>query len=59
MEELGANGFGKRTYIYSGFNACPLRSFIYDQLSQLFGLTIKDGTKRKIEVKEVDYSPRK
>jgi hypothetical protein len=50
MEELIAKRFGERIYIYGGFNACPLRSFRYWEWLQLFGIPIKDSTKKKIKV---------
>jgi hypothetical protein len=59
MEELIAKRFGERIYVYGGFNACPLRSFRYWEWLQLFGIPIKDGTKKKIKVEGVEYSPHK
>ncbi|NIO19937.1 MAG: hypothetical protein GTN76_04145 [Candidatus Aenigmarchaeota archaeon] len=59
MGELIAKRFGERIYIYRSFNACPLRSFRYWEWLGLFGIPIKDGTKKTIKVMEVEYSPHK
>jgi hypothetical protein len=55
MVELIAKRCGQWVYVYNGLDACPLRCFLYWEWLKLFDIPIKEGTKKKVNVEEVEY----
>ena len=55
MVELIVKRSGKWVYVYNGSDACPLIGFLYWEWQQLFDIPIKEGTKKRLKVEEIEY----